>query len=174
MWGRGVCDLQPIARSGMVAGRLLRHALHAAIHLIREIPCEHKVGMCRCPYDRFNYYQEDDSRWSPWLLALLASTTTREGAYMMEASLILQLEEKAINIENNRNWTVSMDYGGEGNRKSDDEANANDRFYVYLAVKPLPMRLEDEIKYFCESAAAEWMSPSAHRHIDAAVRSGGG
>ena len=78
----------------MVAGRLLRHALRAAIHLIRGIPCEHKVGMCRCPYDRFNYYQEDDSQWSPWLLALLASTTTREGAYMMEASLILQLEEK--------------------------------------------------------------------------------
>ena len=50
---------------------------------------------------------------------------------MMEASLILQLEEKAINIEHNRNWTVSMDYGGEG-RKSDDETIANDRFcYVY-------------------------------------------
>ena len=48
---------------------------------------------------------------------------------------------------------MSMDYGGEGNRKSDDEANANDRFYVYLAVKPLPQRPEDE------AAVA-----SAHQH----------
>ena len=88
---------------------------------------------------------------------------------MLESSLILQLEEKAINIEHNRNWTVSMDYGSEG-RKYDDEANTNDRFYVYLAVKPKPVRLEDEIRYFRESAAAA----SAHQPIDAAVRTGGG
>ncbi|MEC9029333.1 MAG: hypothetical protein VYB74_03505 [Cyanobacteriota bacterium] len=40
----------------------------------------------------------------------------------MEASLILQLEEKAINTETNMNWTTSCDYGGEGPNR-DDEAH---------------------------------------------------
>lgn len=166
MWGRGVIDFRPNAGSGMVAGRLLRHALAAAIQLIRSTPCEHKIGICRCPYVRFFGYQEQDSRWSPWLLALLASTTTREGASMMEASLILQLEDKAVNIENNINWTISCDYGGEG-RKKDDEAHFE--HYVYLAVKPLPRRPGDEAaaasahqheEHFGERAAAA----SAHQH----------
>ena len=118
--------------------------------MIRSARCQHKIGMCRCPYDRFCQYQEHNSRWSPWLLALLASTTTREGASIMEASLILQLEEKAVNIENNLNWTTSCDYGGEG-PKGNDVAHLE--HYVYLAVKPLPWRPEDD------AAAA-----SAHRH----------
>ena len=87
MWGRGVTDLRPKARSSMVAGRLLRHAIKEAIRMIRNTRCEHKIGMCLCPYERFFYYQEPDSRWRPWLLALLASTTTREGSNIMEASL---------------------------------------------------------------------------------------
>ena len=77
MWGRGVTDLRPDARCCMVASRLLQHAVHTAIEFIRKTPCEHKIGMCRCPFARFVYYQEEDSRWSPWLLVLLASTTTR-------------------------------------------------------------------------------------------------
>ena len=134
----------------MVAGRILRHALEKAMHMIHEVPCEHKVGMCRCPYDRFYFYQEEDSKWKPWLMALLASTATREGACMMEASLILQLEQRATNIENNMNWTTSCDYGGESPNPPDE---AHLEHYVYLAVKPLPRRPEDE------AAAA-----SAHQH----------
>ena len=68
----------------------------------------------------------------------------------MEASLIYQLEQKAVNIEHNINWTTSCDYGGEGSN-CDDEAHLE--HYVYLAVKPLPRRPEDE------AAAA-----SAHQH----------
>ena len=52
-WGRGVTDLRHRARSAMVAGRLLRHAVQTAIRMIRDTRCEHKIGMCRCPYDRF-------------------------------------------------------------------------------------------------------------------------
>ena len=54
LWGRGVTDLRPKTGSGMVAGRLLRHALEAAIRMIREVPCEQKIGMCRCPHERFS------------------------------------------------------------------------------------------------------------------------
>ena len=164
MWGRGVTDLRPTVGSGMVAGRLLRSALEAAIQLIRSTPCEHKIGMCRCPYVRFFGYHEPDSRWTPWLLALLASTATREGASMMEASLILQLEDKAVNIEHNINWTISCDYGGEGRQKDEHLEH-----YVYLAVKSLPRRSEDEAaaasvhqheEHLGERAAAA----SAHQH----------
>ena len=81
------------------------------------------------------FYQEADSKWKPWLIALLASTATREGAHMMEASLILQLEQRATNIENNINWTTSCDYGGEGPKH---ECEAHLEHFVYLAVVPLP------------------------------------
>ena len=49
-WGRGVTDLRPIERSVMVAGRLLRHALNEATRMIGQVPCEHKIGICRCPH----------------------------------------------------------------------------------------------------------------------------
>ena len=68
----------------------------------------------------------------------------------MEASLIFQLEDKSVNIENNINWTTSCDYGGEGHNPVDV---AHLEHYVYLAVKPLPRRHADE------AAAA-----SAHQH----------
>ena len=58
---------------------------------------------------------------------------------MMEASLILLLENEAVNIENNINWTVSTDYGGEGPRH-----DPHLEHFVYVAVKPLLRRLEDE------------------------------
>ena len=136
LWGRGVTDLRPWEPRSMVAGRQLRHALAEAMRIIRMTPCEHKIGICRCPYERFHYYQEPDSSWSPWLMALLASTATREAASVMEASLILQLETNGLNIENNRNWTTSCDYGGEGPNRQDE---AHLEQYVYLAVKPLPL-----------------------------------
>ena len=53
MWGRGVTDLRPKVRSAMVVGRRLRHAFQAAMQMIRNTRCEHKIGMCRCPHDRF-------------------------------------------------------------------------------------------------------------------------
>ena len=60
-------------------------------------------------------------------MALLASAQTREGAAMMEASLILQLEHRSLNIANNINWTTSCDYGGEGPNAAHGEQ------YVYFA-----------------------------------------
>ena len=59
----------------------------------------------------------------------------------MEASLIFQLEDKSVNIENNMNWTTSCDYGGVGRNHV---VEAHLVHYVYLAVKPLPRRLGDE------------------------------
>ena len=135
LWGRGVIDLRPKTKADMVAGRLLRHAIETVVKMIRAERCEHKIGICRCPYKRFFHYQGADSTWKPWLLALLALTTTREGASMMEASLILQLEETSLNVDNNIIWTTSCDYGGEG-PKHDDEAHRE--HFVYLAVAPLP------------------------------------
>ena len=84
---------------------------------------------------------------------------------MMEASIILQIENKVANIENNINWTQSTDYGGEG-PKNDEEKHFE--HWVYLAVKPLP-RFTDFIaaesahqheEHIGERAAAE----SAHQH----------
>ena len=68
----------------MVTGRLMRHAVNEAQKMIRSVACEHKIGMCRCPYDRLFFYQEPGSRCSPWLIVLLASTTRREGAALLE------------------------------------------------------------------------------------------
>ena len=61
----------------------------------------------------------------------------------MEANLILQLEDKAVNIENNMNWTTSCDYGGEGPPPSADGAHIE--HYVYLAIKPLPLKHDDDV-----------------------------
>ena len=119
----------------------MRHAVAQAMRMVGGVACEHKIGMCRCPHDRFFFYQAPDSRWKPWLLALLASTTTREGANIMEASLILQLEQRATNIDNNINWTTSCDYGGEGPKW---EGEAHIEHFVYLAVVPLP-RLDQPV-----------------------------
>ena len=135
-WGLGVTDLRHRPRNkSMVAGRLMRHAIYEATKMIRKLPCEHKIGMCRCPYERFYYYQEPHQRWQPWLLALLASTKTREGANMLEASLIFHFERTLENNPNNINWTTSCDYGGEG---PTDEAEARTEHYVYLALRPIP------------------------------------
>ena len=84
-------------------------------------------------------------------MALLASTATREAASVMEASLILQLETNGLNIENNRNWTTSCDYGGEGPNHQDE---AHLEQYVYLAVKPLPLSAEES-----RAAASAPMKP---------------
>ena len=86
--------------------------------------------MCHCPYERF---QEPNSRWSPSLIALLASTSTREGASILEASLILHFECTAVNIAHNRNWKTSSAYSCEGPNR-DSEAHEH---FVYIAVKPV-------------------------------------
>ena len=121
----------------MVVGRLLRHAIRETRRIIKMVACEHKIGMCRCPHERFMMYQEDDRPWKPWLMALLACTSTREGAWYLEASLILALEDAAVNMPNNINWVYSCDYGGEGPRP---EAEAHVEHYVYVALKPLAHR----------------------------------
>ena len=138
MWGRGVVDLRPVCHSTMVVGRLMRHALREARRIIKMVPCEHKIGMCRCPHERFMLYQEPDRPWKPWLMCLLASTTTREGAWFLEAGLILSLEANSVDMANNINWTRSCDYGGEGPRP---EAEAHVQHYVYVALKPVPPRV---------------------------------
>ena len=132
-WGRGIVDLRPIGRQ-MVAGRQLRHAISEAKRIISQAPCQHKVGMCKCPYDRFMLYQSDESSWQPWVMCLLGSTTTREGSFFLEASLIYEFERGSTNIANNTNWLKSCDYGGEGPRA---EVDAHEEHFVYLAVRPI-------------------------------------
>ena len=109
--------------------------------MIRNTPCEHKIGMCRCPHERFWFYQEPKQSWKPWLMGLLASADTREAAFTIEASLIFYFEHDGLNINNNYNWTVSKDYGGEG-PKHEDQAHLE--HFVYIALKPLPPRTEEE------------------------------
>ena len=124
-----------------MTGELMRNAIMEAARMIRNTPCQHKIGMCRCPYERFWLYQKPDELWKPWLMGLLASTDTREGANTMEASLIFHIEQDGMNIDNNYNWTVSMDYGGEG-PKHEDQAHLE--HFVYIALKPLPPRTSEE------------------------------
>ena len=59
--GRGIVDLRPHGRAPMVADRLLRHAMDEARRIIKMVACEHKIGMCKCPYERFMFYQSDDA-----------------------------------------------------------------------------------------------------------------
>ena len=132
-WGRGIVDLRPIGRH-MVAGRLLRHAISEAKRIISQVPCQHKIGMCKCSFERFMMYQHDESEWQPWVLCMLATTTTREGAFMMEASIILEFEKSTNNRDNNINWIKSCDYGGEGPKPP---ADAHAEHVVYLAVLPI-------------------------------------
>ena len=134
LWGRGIVDIRPHSRDPMVAGKLLRHASGEARRIIRMTSCEHKVGMCRCLYVRFMFYQSDESPWQPWVMFLLASTATREGACFLEASLIYELEISSTNIKHNVNWLMSCDYGGEGPRA---EHEAHEEHFVYLAVRPV-------------------------------------
>ena len=143
LWGRGVVDLRPQTNArSMVAGSLLRHAFSKAKRIINMAACEHKIGMCRCPYTGFTFYQESAVRWQPVLMCLLGSTSTREGSWYLEAALILELETNSVNINHNINWTSSCDYEGEG-PTADDESHCE--HYVYLAVRPLPIRLHQPI-----------------------------
>ena len=109
----------------------MRHAVAQAMKMVGGVACEHQIGMCHCPYERF---QEPNSRWSPSLIALLASTSTREGASILEASLIHHFECTAVNIAHNRNCKTSSAYSCEGPNR---ESEAHEHF-VYIAVKPLP------------------------------------
>ena len=60
---------------------------------------------------------------------------------MMEAALIFHLEYSCLNIDNNYNWTVSRDYGGEG---PDKEHEAHNEHFVYIVVKPLLPKTAEE------------------------------
>ena len=115
--------------------------------------CEHKVGMCKCPYDRFMLYQEDESSWQPWVVCLLGSTTTREGSFFLEAALIYELERGRTNIAHNINWVKSCDSGGEGPRAA---AEAHEEHFVYLAVKPITSAFR-----------ADGDTPAAAAHVQA-------
>ena len=165
-WGSGVVDLRP--RKNMVTGKLMRNAIREAETMIRNIPCEHKIGMCRCPHERFWCYQEPNQSWKPWLMGLLASADTREGAFTMEASLIFYFEHDGLNINNNYNWTVSKDYGGEGPIRQ-CPYEAPEPHFVYIALKPLPpqtdheRRMADFVKSFqAPTAASAQADASAH------------
>ena len=98
------------------------------------VPCEHKIGMCQCPHERFMFYQSDETDWQPWLMCLLASTWTREGSFFLEASLIFEFERTNTSIHNNINWLKSCDFGGEGPRAVHGQLQEH---FVYLAVTPI-------------------------------------
>ena len=115
MWGRCVVDLRP-KKGPMVAGRLLRHAVGEVRRVVNMATCERKIGMCRCPHERFMFYQASDAPWQPWLMCLLGSTRTRQGSWFLEASLILAIETSSLNIVDNINWALSCDYGGRGRK----------------------------------------------------------
>ena len=132
VWGRGIVDLRPHGPAPMDAGRLLRHAVEEAKRIIKMVACEHKIGMCKCPCERFMFYQSDEAAWQPWLMCLLGSTCTREGSFFLEASLIYEFEKSNRNI--NINLNKSCDYGGEGPRAEED---AQEEHFVYLAVTPI-------------------------------------
>ena len=130
VWGRGVLDLRPCGRAPMVAGKLLRHAIDEARRIINMVPCEHKIGMCKCPYERFMMYQSDESEWQPWIMCLLGSPDNQEGSFFLEASLIYELERSNRNI--NTNMNKSCDDRGEHPRTDEDAEH-----FVYLAVAPI-------------------------------------
>ena len=117
----------------MLAGMILRHALEEAKRIINMTACEHKIGMCRCPHERFMFYQDPDARWQPWVMCLLGATTTREGSFFLEASLIYEFERSSTNIDKTIHWWKSCDYGGEGPRP---HGEAHEEHFVYLAARP--------------------------------------
>ena len=128
------------------------HAVHEAMRMIREVPCEHHVGMCRCPYERYEFYWRPDSRrpFKPWVMALLACTSTLEGAIMMQAGIMYHIEATRLNRANSYNCMTcdenSADFGAEDvNLKSHA---AHRQHYVYIALKPL----SPEVAVTAESA----------------------
>ena len=116
----------------------MRNAIKEAVAMIRDTPCEHKIGSCRCPYEQFQTYQ-GLHQWKPWILALLATTDTRGEADMMEAAIIHHLEYSRLNFENNCNYRMCLDYT---RYACEDEAHRE--HYVYLALKPLPPQTVEE------------------------------
>ena len=117
----------------MPAGLLVRHAVAQAMKMVGGVACEHHIGTCHCPYERFHLYQEPNSQWRPSLIALLASTNTQEGARILESSLILHFECTAVNIEHNYNLKTRSAY-----RYSDPSESGPRYHFVYIAVKQLP------------------------------------
>ena len=133
---RGVMDLRP--EFPVVAIHRLRNAINEAAKMIREVPCEHKIGTCRCPFEQYQTYQALH-HWKPWILALLASTATRGEADMLEAAIIHHLEYSRLNLMYNCNYRMCLDYT---RYACEDEAHRE--HYVYLAVKPLPPQTVEE------------------------------
>ena len=168
-WGRGIADLRPEdPYFEMVAGRKMRHAMDKAEEMIEMAPCEHKIGICYDPYKRFVGYQKADRKWQPWLLGLLALTKTQDGAQMLAASIIYELERSGLNIDRNYNYTINMTYGGE-DEYTTGPYDRPEPHWVYIALKPLPpqtdheRRMADFVKSFhAPTAASAQADASAH------------
>ena len=117
----------------MSAHELMTHALREAVYLIRQTPCEHRIGSTRCPFKELNAYWQPVARaFKPWLMVLLASTPTRGVADIIETSIIFHLEFSGLNIENNLNFS-----GYPFSRRVDDD-ELDLEYYVYIALKELP------------------------------------
>ena len=146
----------------MVPGKLMRDAMDKAEEMIGMTPCEHKIGFCTDPYERFLEYQAPERRWKPWLLGLLAKTKSEEGAMMLEAILIYELERSGLNIHRNYNYTIKKNYGGEG-PITQSPIEAPEPHFVYIALKPLPPQTPHERRMaaFVQRAASAQAAASA-------------
>ena len=92
------------------------------------MPCEYKIGLCKNIAVRWQYYIDDDSKFVPHVLFLLAGLEARVGAAMLESALIAWFEDD----EWCRN-TRKHDVGGSGPIRKETMFTEH---YVYLAVVP--------------------------------------
>jgi hypothetical protein len=82
---------------------------------IMKVRCFIKIGLCYSVSHRWLMYMETpDGVWKPTVMFLVATLDSRSAAGMLEASLIVYIEERYAEASINR---VRGDLGGEGPRR---------------------------------------------------------
>ena len=127
-WGTGICDVRDGRRA--CEGRMLGYCM-SQVAKIMKVECFIKIGLCHSVSNRWLMYMEAPiGEWQPTVMFLVATLDGRSGAGMLEASLILHIEEKYGEASINR---VRGDLGGEGPRRSERRHSPHS---VYVVARP--------------------------------------
>ena len=111
-------------------GAKLLKAFACCKSVLRQHPCEYKIGMARSLGIRWKMYM-NSNEWRPTHLWLLLEVKGREAVGYAEAALIAMLKSE-FPLEQSINWR-SRDNGGTGPRRTAD--CFGDHYFVYRACK---------------------------------------
>ncbi len=110
---------------------MLRYCM-SQVAKIMKVECFIKIGLCDSVSNRwFMYMEAPIGEWQPTVMFLVATLVDgRSAVGMLEASLILHIEEKYGEASINR---VRGDLGGEGPRRSESRHSPHS---VYVVARP--------------------------------------